>query len=127
MPAKETKESIEAELNASEREHVIRKLTNAAREAIELEKELQEVEARLGFPAFYRSKPLVERMAAIGMRQIGIGRVGKYLDAFAKIASGRGDELTDDVKRELAASADAELLGGDLLNRIIDNHRQRKP
>lgn len=127
MPAKQTKESIEAELNAGERERAINDLRNVAMETLELEKKLQEVEARLGFPALQSSRPLVERMAAVGMRQGGIARVGKYLDAFSRIVSGRAEELPDDVKRDLVASADAERLGGELLDGIVDRHRQRKP
>jgi hypothetical protein len=45
----------------------VRNLQNAAQEAQELEKRLQEFEAEAGLPTFYRSKTLVERMAALGM------------------------------------------------------------
>jgi hypothetical protein len=67
MPAKQTRESIEAELGESEKERVVRKLRDAAQEVQEFEKHLQELEGEAGLPTFYRSKPLVERMAALGM------------------------------------------------------------
>lgn len=51
MPAKQTRESIEAELNASETDRVVRKLHDRAQEALELEKHLREREAELGLPS----------------------------------------------------------------------------
>jgi hypothetical protein len=111
MPAKQTRESIEAELNASEKDRVVQKLQGRAQEALELEKRLQEMETETGLPAFYRSKPLVERMAALGMSQDAIDHVQIWLDALSKIVSGRGDELPNHLKKELAEDADTELVG----------------
>jgi hypothetical protein len=122
MPAKQTRESIEAELNASEKYRVARKLQNAAREAQELEKRLQEFEAETGLPTFYRSKPIVERMAALGMSQAAIDHAQTWLDALSKVVSGHSDELPDHMKSELAA--DAELAGAELLADIVRDHRK---
>ena len=124
MPAKQTRESIEAELNASERDRVIRKLQDTAQEAMEWENRLQEMEDEAGLPTFYRSKPIVERIAALGMSQEAIDRVQMWLDTFSKILSGRTDELPDHLKQELAPEADAELTGAELLADIVQNHRK---
>jgi len=124
VPAKQTRESIEAELNASERDRVIRKLQDTAQEAMEWENRLQEMEDEAGLPTFYRSKPIVERIAALGMSQEAIDRVQMWLDTFSKILSGRTDELPDHLKQELAPEADAELTGAELLADIVQNHRK---
>src|ERR1035438_6592702 len=122
MPAKQTKESIEAELNESEKDRAVRKLRDVAQGALEMEKRLEEREAELGLPTFYRSRPLVERMAAIGMSQDVIDHAKIWLDALSKIVSGRGDELPGDLKRELAEVPDAELTGAELLADIVRKH-----
>jgi len=124
VPAKQTRESIEAELNASERDRVIRKLQDTAQEAMDWENRLQEMEDEAGLPTFYRSKPIVERIAALGMSQEAIDRVQMWLDTFSKILSGRTDELPDHLKQELAPEADAELTGAELLADIVQNHRK---
>ncbi len=124
MPVKQTRESIEIELNEGEKERVVRKLRGLAQEALELEKRLQEMEDEAGLPTFYRSKPLVERMAAVGYDQDAIDQVQTWLDALPKIVSGLGDELPDDLKRELAEEADAELTGAELLAAIVQKHRK---
>ena len=41
MPAKQTKESIEAELNESEKDRAVRKLRDVAQGALEMEKRLE--------------------------------------------------------------------------------------
>jgi len=124
VPAKQTRESIEAELNASERDRVIRKLQDTAQEAMDWENRLQEMEDEAGLPTFYRSKPIVERIAALGMSQEAIDRVQMWLDTFSKILSGRTDELPDHLKQELAPEADAELTGAELLADIVQNRRK---
>jgi hypothetical protein len=124
MPAKQTRESIEAELDASEKDRVVRNLQNAAQEAEEFERRLLELKANAGLPTFYRSKPIVERMAALGMSQAAINHAQTWLDALSKVASGRSDELPDHVKSELVADADAELTGAELLADIVQNHRK---
>jgi hypothetical protein len=121
MPAKQTRESIEAELNDGERERVVRKLHGVAQKALEWEKRLQEREAELGLPTFYRSKPIVERSATTKPRSITSKRGSMPSN---KIVSGRQDELPDHVKNELAADADAELSGAELLAGIVQNHRK---
>src|ERR1700716_963344 len=90
MPAKQTRESIEAELGGC-------------------------------------SKPIVERMAAIGASQAEIDHVRTWLDALSKIVSGRMDELPDQVKSELAAQADAELSGAEQLAAIVGGNSKKGP
>jgi hypothetical protein len=124
MPTKQTRESIEADLNASEEDHAVRKLRNMIDETYELDRYLQKMEGRLGLPAFYRSKPVVERMAAVGFSQTAIDHVQTMFDAIPKILSSRGNELPEDVKRELAADAHGELVGAELLAGIVESHRR---
>jgi hypothetical protein len=111
-------------LNASAKDRVARKLHDAAQDAQEFEMRLQELEAEAGSPAFYQSKPVVERMAALGMSQDLIDHARTWLDALSKVVSGRSDELPEHVKAELAADADAELTGAELLADIVRVHRK---
>jgi hypothetical protein len=43
----------------------------------------------VGLPTFYRSKPLVERMAAVGFDPATIDQVQTWLVAIPKIVTGR--------------------------------------
>ena len=119
MPEKQTRESIEAKLNAGERERAQELLSEVIEDFDELEKTLRQLEDEEGLPAFYRSKPLTERMAAVGMSQAMIDCVKTYMDALEAVLSGRQQELPHHVKGELAARADAELLAG-----IVQSHRK---
>jgi hypothetical protein len=127
MPAKQTRETIEAELNASEIERIKIQFLEKLVEIEEMEEGLQEVEAARGLSESNRLKPLPERMAALGMSREAIDRVRKYLDAFETLnARGGIDKLRADVKRELAARADAELTGAELLANIVQTHRSSR-
>jgi hypothetical protein len=55
-----------------------------------MEKHLEQREAEVGLPTFYRSKPLVERMAAVGFDQATIDQVQTWLDAIPKIVTDAG-------------------------------------
>jgi hypothetical protein len=124
MPAKQTKEAIEAELNASERERIALQLQDVLNEFDEVEKQLRTLEDEHGIPEFARSRPLPERMAAIGMRQATIERISTFLDALEKVRQGRISEVPDHVKSELADQADAELSGAEQLAAIVDQQRR---
>jgi hypothetical protein len=63
MPTKQTKESIEAELNASDVERIALQLQEVARDAELVEKDPRALEDELRIPEFARSLPLPERMA----------------------------------------------------------------
>jgi hypothetical protein len=125
MPAKQTRETIEAELNASKIDRIKIQFLEVLRDIEEVEKELREIEASRGLPESYRSKTLPERMAALGMSQRAIGRIQTYLNAIEKLNfGGRVDELRAEVKRKLAKHADAELTGAELLADIVQSHRK---
>jgi hypothetical protein len=124
MPTKQTKESIEAELNASDVERIALHLQEVARDAELVEKDLRALEDELGIPEFARSLPLAERMAAVGMSRAGIERLSTFLDALEMVRQGRRDELPDLVKSELADLADAELSGAEQLAAIVDRERK---
>jgi hypothetical protein len=62
----------------------------------------------------------------VGVRPVGIERFRRDMEDYAKLRTGGSvDELSDDAKRELAARADAELTGVDLLADIVEAHRKR--
>jgi hypothetical protein len=64
-------------------------------------------------------------MAAMGMSRAGIDKVQKYLDALEMLNAGGGvDRLRADVKQAMAARADAELTGAELLAGIVQSHRK---
>lgn len=89
MPVKPTRESIEAEMGENEKDRVVRKLHDLAQEAVAWEKHLQQLEAESKLPTFYRSKPHMERMTALGMSQETIDRVQMLLDSLPKIIFGQ--------------------------------------
>jgi hypothetical protein len=124
MPQKETRESIEAELNASKRERIALQLQELVREAHLVENDLRSLEDEHGIPEFARSRPLPERMAAVGMSRAVIDRISKFMDALSMVRQGRSDDLPDDVKSELAAQADAELSGAEQLAAIVGQQRK---
>ena len=124
MPTKQTKESIKAEVNASDVERIALQLQEVARDAELVEKDLRALEDELGIPEFARSLPLPERMAAVGMSSAGIERLSTFLDALDMVRQGRRDELPDHVKSELADLADAELSGAEQLAAIVDRERK---
>jgi len=80
MPTKQTKEAIEVELSASERERIALQLQEVAKDIDIVEKELRALEGARGIPDFNRSKPLPERMAARGMRQATIERISTFME-----------------------------------------------
>jgi hypothetical protein len=122
--SQQTRESIEAELNASKRERIALQLQELVREAHLVENDLRSLEDEHGIPEFARSRPLPERMAAVGMSRAVIDRVQMMLDALDMVRQGRSDDLPDDVKSELAAQADAELSGAEQLAAIVDQQRK---
>src|SRR5262249_52992620 len=114
MPKKQTREGIEAELSATETERLLNRMKEIMREIEEVEDVLQQMEQERGLPSF-RSKPLVERMAHLGMSQEAIDGVGDMLDAMTKIALGKMDEIPDRIRQDLAETADAEISALDQL------------
>jgi len=101
MPGKQTRESIEAELSATEIERLRNELKEILREIEEVDAGLRQMEEERGLPSFYSSKPLVDRMAHLGMSPEAIERVGELLDATTKIVQGEMDKIPDHVRREL--------------------------
>jgi hypothetical protein len=99
-------------------------LQELVREAHLVENDLRSLEDEYGIPEFARSRPLPERMAAVGMSRAVIDRVSKSLDALDMVRQGRSDDLPDDVKNELAGQADAELSGAEQLAAIVDQQRK---
>src|SRR5258708_38784512 len=120
MPAKQTREAIEAELNASESERIALQLQEVVREAELVEKDLRALEAEHGIPEFARSRSLPERSAAVGMRRGGVEPLSTFLHALEMVRQRRRDEWPDHLKSERADSTDTELHGAAELAAIGD-------
>src|SRR3974390_1303439 len=88
MPKKQTRETIEAELSDTETERLIEIYHELIREAEEVEALLRQVEKERELPSC-PAKPLVERMAQIGMSQATIDRIGELFDAMTKLVEGK--------------------------------------
>jgi len=125
MPKKQTRKTIEAELNASETERLIEQTNDLLRELDEVEALLRQMEKERGLPDSCRAKPIAERMAHVGLRQEAIDRVGEMFDAMTKMRQGKTDELPDRVQQEFAKAADAEIAALDQLQNIILDARRR--
>jgi hypothetical protein len=125
-PTRQTRETIEAELRADEREKVVERVRSVIRELDEFETRVQALEKEAGLPFFYRSKPLAERMAHLGMSHESIEEVAGLLDAIEKLALGRADELSDAAKKMLAGQAEAELSAADQLATIIISRKRTR-
>ena len=89
-----------------------------------VENDLRAIEDEHDIPEFARSRPLPERMAAVGMSRAVIDRVSKFMEALDMVRQGRSDDLPDDVQSELAGLADAELSGAEQLAAIVDQQRK---
>jgi hypothetical protein len=128
-PTPQTKETIESELRAGEREKVLERARSVIRELDECEARLEALEKEAGLPSFYRSKTLTNRMAQLGMSHEAIDEVAGLLDAIEKLALGRCDELSEAAKKMLAREAQAELSAADQLATIIKaaGNRARNP
>ena len=125
MPKKQTRETIEAELSAIETERLAGWTNEILHEIDEVEALLRQMEKERGLPDSCQAKPLVERMAHLGMNQEAIDRVSEMLDAMTKVAQGNMDAIPDRVRQELAKAADAEISALDQLQDILDARRGR--
>jgi hypothetical protein len=82
MSTKQTSEATEAELIAGDSEIVAQESQSILNNLDEMEKQVRTVEDAQGIPELARSKPLPERMAAVGMEQPLIDRVSEILASF---------------------------------------------
>ena len=118
MPKKETPESIEAELNATQMERLLRELREVVRQIEEFEADLQERERAKGIKT-ERHKSLVARLAAVGVPKEAIDETAELLGAFELLMTGRPDELPERVRRKLAETAEAQISALDQLQDIL--------
>ena len=72
-----------------------------------------------------KTKPLAERMAAVGMSKQAIDRISSLFDAFDKVRLGRMDEVPEDIRLKLADSADAKISALDQLQDVLDARRSK--
>ena len=123
MPDRQARESIEAELNASEVERAVRRCREVLHDIRELQRRLEEEERSWAITPL-PDRPLVERMAAVGIGKEAIQQVSDMRDATKKLVSGRADEIPVGMRRGLAETADAGISALDQLQDILDARRQ---
>jgi hypothetical protein len=122
------REKIEAELGMSEKEKSLADLKRVIADFDELERDLEAREAELGLPSFYRSKPLAERLAAVGVSKEAIAKINLMLEAFDVIRrTGDVNDYPEPVKQMLAKVADAEYSALDQLAALRESRRKPKP
>jgi primosomal protein N'' len=114
------REKIEAELRMSERERVVAKCRRLINQFDEFERRLQSLEAERGVPPSYRSKPLVERIAHLGMSGDALDQIKQLLAAIKVFA--KADDPP--VKRLLAEHTDAEYSAVDRLAVLMESRRK---
>ena len=125
MPKKETRESIESELAATEVERAIARCREVLRDVQDLERRLREQERDWGITPL-PGKPLIERMAAVGMNKDVIQRVSDMMEAMARIVSGKVNEIPEVARISLATMANAEIAALDQLQAILDARRRAR-
>ena len=126
MPKKQTRESIEAELNAGEFGRMSVKFMILIRDLDRLEMQLRELEKRRGIPDTCRTKSLPERIAALGMRRETIDGISDALDAMTKAHLGKMGEIPERMRRRLDQMAEAEVSALNQLQSILDAHAQKR-
>src|SRR5215467_9164350 len=95
------REKIEAELQPLE--SLVARIKHVMEEVQEIERNLQAREAAVGLPASYRFKPLVERMAQLGMSKAAIAQVRMLIEALGALRERR--EIPEAARSPPAASA----------------------
>ena len=111
------REKIEAELTMTEEEKTIVNHQRTIEDVQELDAMLCRLEAWAGFPLFYRSKPIPERLKALGVPTAMIEEVNLYLDALHAITQGHG--VPERAKALLAEREGAEQSALDQLATIV--------
>jgi hypothetical protein len=122
MPKKQTRESIEAELNASRMERLLAELKETLHLVEEFEADLQKRERKAGIKNA-RDRPLVDRLAALGMPEEALEETAELLGAFELIMEDRPEDLSQRVRRKLAETAEAGISALDQLQDVIDARR----
>jgi hypothetical protein len=111
-------------LNASEVERAVRRCREVLHDIRELQRRLEEEEERSWAITPLPDRPLVERMAAVGIGKEAIQQVSDMLDAIKKLVSGEADEIPVGMRRGLTETADAGISALDQLQDILDARRQ---
>jgi hypothetical protein len=116
-----TKEEIEAESNASERDQAIARLKELMRDWEEFEAWIRAAEAEVWQPHWSYNDPLVVRLRRIGLDEETVRQVKEQLDKLALIVSGKASPA--EIEAEAAELIAAEATGLDLLNETIRKKR----
>jgi hypothetical protein len=115
-----TREQIEAELQMSQEEKTVANIRRAVHDIQRYDAMLSKLEVLAGLPLFYRSKPISERLRALGFENEMIEEINLCFDALDAIREDRG--LSERTKALLGEREAAEQSARDQLEAIVKAH-----
>jgi hypothetical protein len=115
-----TRELIEAELQMSQEEKTVANIQRAMHDIQGYDAMLSKLEALAGLPLFYRSKPISERLRALGFANEMIEGMNLCFDALDAIREDCG--LPERTKALLGEREAAEQSARDQLEAIVKAH-----
>jgi hypothetical protein len=111
------REKIEAELRMNEEEKTVANLWRTIEDVQEIDALLCRLEALAGLPLFYRSKPIPERLKALGFPSEMLEEVNFCFDSLDSMRQGHG--VPEHAKALLARREAAEQSALDQLAAIV--------
>jgi len=122
MPAKETKQQIEAELNASERDRVLAKFRELIANWDQFETRLRHEERKVWQPHWSHHDPYTDRFLRIGMNPQMAAKIGRRLAHLGDIVANK--QIPPNIQAEIDqinAAGDSAL---DQLKTVIDARKR---
>ena len=116
------REEIEAELHTGEHKRAIAGLKQLTADVEEFERNLRWLEAELVMPEFFRSKPLAQRLAYVGISKEAIAQVNMLFETIE--TCNRLDEWPEAMKQFLAKIADVEYSTSAQLAELLESRRK---
>jgi hypothetical protein len=101
-----TKEELEAELNASEKDKAIAKLRELIADIDEWEADLQALEREVWQPHWSHSDPLADRLRRVGFEGDKIREVERRMTVMGALI--RGEPIPSDIQAEIDSASAAE-------------------
>jgi hypothetical protein len=115
-----TRDQIEAELQMSQEEKTVAVIRRAVHAIQRYDAMLSKLEVLAGLPLFYRSKPISERLRALGFENEMVEEINLCFDALDAIREDRG--LSERTKALLGEREAAEQSARDQLEAIVKAH-----
>jgi hypothetical protein len=117
VPKRESRESIQAELNADLQARLLRRLDEAKRELIELDEQLMRAESRIGDPVQWRDDPVAGRMRRVGVPPEAIANYERLVRWLVAMKS--GDPLPLDLLKAAEVNRTTTVNVADQLAKIV--------